>query len=267
MITHTRRHRARSLRRLAVATCAALALAACGSDSNDADGADDDGSATTDTTDGSMDDDAMGDAATDDDGMDDSSGGAMGDMDMADMNMGDAGLTPASDVEGAALASGSFELLDTRPQGYDDLGGTSTIARHADGTTVTVELTGLPPDTDFVSHLHAQACADDNGGPHYQFVESDDIVTPPNEIHLAFTSDADGNGFMTAENAAVAGPEALAVVVHPAEFVDNKAACVDFEADDPDAVAAAIENGPAFDPAVLDHSGRENEGEMEADDS
>ncbi|MEM9746539.1 MAG: hypothetical protein AAF945_07575 [Actinomycetota bacterium] len=265
------RPRARQLRRLGVATTAVLVLAACGSDDSDA-GSEVDGDndamvdmddmpeETADMADDAMDDE-MGDM--DDDAMDD---GAMGDMDMMDMNMGDPNATPADEVEGAALASGEFALLDTRPQGYDDLAGTAAIARHDAGTTVTTEITGLLPNVEYISHVHELPCSDENGGDHFQFVEGD-VEVPPNEIHLAFTSDNDGNGFMTAENDAVAGETAVSFVVHPREFIDNKIACVDFVADDDDAVAEAIANGPAFDPALLEgHEGMDM-GDMDMDDS
>ena len=148
-------------------------------------------------------------------------------MDGMAMNMGDAAATPADEAAGASLARGEYQLLESRPEGYDALTGTAVIARHAAGTTVTTELSGLLPDAEYISHLHAQPCAIENGGPHYQFEVGGDEV-PPNEIHLAFTSDADGNGFMTAENDQVAGTEAVAFVVHPVELIDNKIACVDF---------------------------------------
>lgn len=165
------------------------------------------------------------------------------DMDMAmDMNMGDPDATRADDIAGAALARGPFELLETRPQGYDDVTGSAALARHSAGTTVTLELSGLPPNVDFISHVHAESCAPNNGGPHYQF-EIGGSTMPPNEVHLAFTSDADGNGFMTAENHDIVGIDAVALVVHPAEFLDNKVACVDFVEDEPGAAAVAIAAG------------------------
>ena len=77
-------------------------------------------------------------------------------------------------------------------------------------------------------------------------------VMPPNEIHLAFTSDDDGNGFMTAEHHDVAGIEAVAFVVHPAEFIDNKVACVDFVEDEAGAIEAAIAAGPSHDVDEMD---------------
>ncbi len=154
---------------------------------------------------------------------------AVGDMDAMDdmaMNMGDASATRADEVAGAALATGEFVILDTRPQGFDDTTGTAWIARHSGGTTVTLELEGLIRNAEYISHVHADVCAN-NGGDHYQF-EVGGADVPPNEIHLAFTSDADGNGFMTAENRQIAGLEAVAFVVHPADLVDNKLACADF---------------------------------------
>jgi hypothetical protein len=208
-------------RRLAVPALLALGLAACGSDTD---------SSSADTAD--MDTADMDTA----------------DMDTADMdmNMGDPDATPADDVAGASLARGEFALMDTRPAGYDAVAGTAVIARHTAGTTVTTELTGLEPNVEYISHVHAQACTDENAGDHYQF-EIGGATTPPNEIHLAFTSDNDGNGFMTAENAQIAGVEAVAFVVHPAEFMDNKVACVDFIEDEAGSTEAALAAG-------LDHS-------------
>lgn len=209
-------HRSRPLGALFLAV--AITLAACASDSDTA-----------------SDDTAGPEVATADDTA------AMDDMEVGDMNMGDPGATPADEIDGA-LARGDYRLLDTRPAGYDDVDGTAVIARHDGGTTVTTELTGLLPNVDYISHVHAQACADDNAGPHYQF-EPGGSTLPPNEIHLAFTSGDDGTGFMTVENHAVAGADAVSFVVHPEEFVDNKIACVDFVEDEPGAVAAAIEAG------------------------
>ena len=204
-------------RRVAVPALLALGLAACGSD--------------TDSSSADMADMDMNTADMD-----------MDTADMADMNMGDPDATPADDVAGASLARGEFVLMDTRPAGYDAVAGTAVIARHTAGTTMTTELTGLEPNVEYISHVHAQACTDENAGDHYQF-EIGGATTPPNEIHLAFTSDNDGNGFMTAENAQIAGVEAVAFVVHPAEFMDNKVACVDFIEDEAGSTEAALAAG------------------------
>ena len=150
---------------------------------------------------------------------------AMEDGAMA-MNMGDPDATPASEVVGGRLVSGTFTLLDTRPSGYDDVTGTAEMARHDGGTTVTIEVSGLEPGAEYISHVHAEGCSS-NGGPHYQF-EVGGPEVPPNEIHLLFTADEDGNGLMTAENDQTVDERAVAVVVHPVDLVDNKIACADF---------------------------------------
>lgn len=142
---------------------------------------------------------------------------------------GDPDATPAADVEGAELMSASFELLNTRPDGYDDLTGTADLARHDDGTTVTITFEGLVPDTDFIAHLHEGACAD-LGGPHFKF-DPNGSDMPPNEIHLAFSSDVDGVGMMTAENHGIVGDNAKSVVVHPVLELDSKLACAEFNPD------------------------------------
>ncbi len=215
-------------RYVAIAATTCFALAACGSSDTPVAGT---GDAADEMTTDEM--------STDEIGTDEMATDGTGGM---QMNMGNADATPAEDVASAALARGDFELLDTRPAGYDDVQGTTVIARSTKGTTVTTELTGLLPNVEFISHLHAQACDDDNAGSHYQF-EVGGSTTPPNEIHLAFTSNADGRGFMTAENAQLAGAEAVAFVVHPADLIDNKIACADLVADDSEAVAAAIATG------------------------
>jgi len=230
-------------RRAAVPALLALTLAACGSDDTD------DAASPPAATDTPTDTQPMDSMPADSMPMDD-------DMDMGDMNMGDPNATPADEVEGAALARGEFILMDTRPAGYDDVAGTAVIARGVHGTTVTTELTGLLPNVDYISHVHAQACTDDNAGPHYQF-EIGGSTMPPNEIHLAFTTDNDGNGFMTAENPAIAGVEAVAFVVHPAEFIDNKVACVDFVEDAPGTIEAVVATGESGEDGVHDDHGEE----------
>jgi hypothetical protein len=230
-------------RRFFVPALLALGLAACGSDTDSSRAVDE--PVTTNAP-----------ASTDMADMD------MDDADHMDMNMGDADATPADDVARASLARGEFVLMDTRPAGYDDVAGTAVIARHTAGTTVTTELTGLEPNVEYISHVHAQACADGNAGDHYQFEIGGDTA-PPNEIHLAFTSDNDGNGFMTAENDQIAGVDAVSFVVHPTEFIDNKVACVDFIEDEAGSIDAALTAG--LDDSAM--SEMDMDMEMDMDDS
>lgn len=204
------------LKLLIAALSLTLLAAACGSDSDD-DAAEADNMDEEMSEDTAMAEDMDEDMEMSDDDMD------MDEMDMEDMNMGDPDATPAYEVEGADLVTGTFELLDTRPEGYDDVIGEGYIARHDGGTTVTMEVGGLLPEVEFIAHVHEGDCSE-GGGDHYKFdPEGSDV--PPNEIHLAFVSSADGQGFMTAENHMVAGEDARSLVVHPLELLDNKIAC------------------------------------------
>lgn len=177
----------------------------------------------------------------------------MAEMDMGAMNMGDPDATPAEEVLGAELVGGEFVLLDSRPSGFDDVTGTALMARHDGGTTVTIRLEGLPAGETMISHVHEAPCSE-NGGDHFQF-DPDGSEMPPNEIHLLFDAAADGSGFMTAENDMVVGEDGVSLVVHPADLIDNKVACVDFAPiDAPEASASgeAIEAAGVVDVEVTD---------------
>lgn len=143
--------------------------------------------------------------------------------DMSSMNMGDPTATPAASIDGAEVAEGSFgSLPGVTP---DDISGTAWLARHGAGTTVTIELVGLAPATDHIAHVHERPCSE-AGGAHFRFDEDGDHH-PPNEIHLAFTTDDAGGGAMTAENDRVATADAVSVVVHAAGPDSPKLACAD----------------------------------------
>ena len=168
---------------------------------------------------------ACGDNETDPmdgmDGMDTTTG-----MDMSVMAMNDPEAAPADEVEGDVTA-GDFTVLDTAPPGSEGAGGQAWLAQSEAGTTVTVRMSGLAADADYLSHLHAQPCSQDNGGDHFTF-DLDGSDVPPNEVHLAFTSAADGSGEATITSDQQVGDGAPAIVVHPADSMDNRLACADF---------------------------------------
>jgi hypothetical protein len=139
--------------------------------------------------------------------------------------MGDPSATPADKIDGAKKST--FTLLDTRPPGTDGAAGTAWLAQNDKGTTVTITMTGLKPAQEYMAHLHAQACAKDNGGPHFKF-DPAGPTTPPNEVHLGFTADAAGKATVTVTNDRKVGDGARAVVVHPMDAMDNRLACADF---------------------------------------
>lgn len=113
---------------------------------------------------------------------------------------------------GATVASGDLHAFATSAD--PGISGSVTMIRTADGKTiVTVHARGLLPKTSYGSHVHLQACADGNAGGHYRF-DPFGPATPPNEIHLDFTTNAAGVGLGRAVVNATAGPTAVAVVVH-----------------------------------------------------
>ena len=160
----------------------------------------------------------------DPDGGSASGGDATNGMDMSALNEPDA--TPADRADGERT-TGRFTVLDTAPPGSGGVEGKAWMAQNKHGTTITIRLSGLEPGTAYVSHLHEQSCADDNGGEHFRFDPAGGD-TPPNEVHLGFTADQDGNGGATVTNDMRVRDAAPAIVVHPADAMDNRLACVDF---------------------------------------
>lgn len=127
-----------------------------------------------------------------------------------------------------AMVTGEFTLLDTAPPGHESLAGRATLDRSDAGTVVDVSLTGVKPDTEIVGHVHTQPCAQDQGGPHFRF-DPAGAAEPPNEIHLMFTSAADGSGGASASNPMIVPESARSVVVHEATSGGDpvKIACAD----------------------------------------
>ncbi len=139
-----------------------------------------------------------------------------------------ADAVPADEQDGD-VRSAEFVLLDTRPtEGYEEAAGEAHIARSEAGVTVTIRVTGLLPDTMYVSHVHDGAC-NEGGGAHFKF-DPDGVDTPPNEIHLPFTSDAEGAGTQTSTHTEVPGEDARSIVVHPRDNGPARVMCAEWPA-------------------------------------
>ncbi|HLO35643.1 MAG TPA: hypothetical protein VK194_06155 [Candidatus Deferrimicrobium sp.] len=122
-----------------------------------------------------------------------------------------AGAMPAF-ADGATVTGGDIHAFATSSDA--GITGQASMVRTADGRTIViVHVSGLAPDTTYGSHVHLQACANGNAGGHYRF-DPAGPATPPNEIHLDFTTNAAGIGLGRAVVDATAGPTAVAVVVH-----------------------------------------------------
>jgi superoxide dismutase, Cu-Zn family len=90
-------------------------------------------------------------------------------------------------------------------------------------TRFNLNVTGLPMNRSFGSHLHKLACADNKAGGHYQNVIPGDggaandplIANAMNEVWLDFTTDATGKGTAVATvNWKPRAGEAKAIVIH-----------------------------------------------------
>lgn len=146
------------------------------------------------------------------------------------MALGEAATDPTAEPEASVatdVRTGEFQLLDTRPEeGYENVTGTAVIERPDQGTTVRFDLQGLPPGGHYMSHVHEGSCAE-YGGDHHRHDPAAGSK-PPNEIHLHFNADAEGNAQPVVENPQVATEQAISVVLHPMEAMDRKIACAEF---------------------------------------
>ncbi|MBK5220343.1 MAG: hypothetical protein JJE35_11240 [Thermoleophilia bacterium] len=126
---------------------------------------------------------------------------------------------------GEDTVSGTFEVLPAAPAGYDNLSGEAKLTRADGGTTTTIDLSGLEPDTEYMAHLHTGGCdGAEPGGPHFKFNPSGS-EEPPNEIHLSFKSNGDGSDKAEASSdKEVPLGEAGSVVLHLADGHEQMAA-------------------------------------------
>ncbi len=139
---------------------------------------------------------------------------------------GDPNATPANQIQGAELVKGRFQPLPTAPKGTEDVTGTAWLARHDGGTAVTIKVSGLEPGTEYMSHLHEQPCAQDNGGPHFKF-DPKGSDEPPNEVHLMFTADSNGTATTTVNNDNRNSEGAQSIVLHLTDAEDTRFTCAD----------------------------------------
>ncbi|MEO1337541.1 MAG: hypothetical protein AAFV29_17995, partial [Myxococcota bacterium] len=101
------------------------------------------------------------------------------------------------------------------------------IVREASGyTDVRVEISGLTPNTEFPAHVHAKACNDEGGGPHYKIDDTVEDVIESNEIWPSLTAGPDAWAYGRIRVSHYARPEAQSIVIHdPIE--GRRIACFD----------------------------------------
>lgn len=115
-----------------------------------------------------------------------------------------------------ATLQGSF-VGSFAPAMASNLAGTAEMIVTANQTTVSVGLTGLTPNAEYVGHLHTGTCAAPGG--HYMH-DPDGPEEPPNELWVTdlgdttFTTDASGDATVTASAAWAARAGAQALMIH-----------------------------------------------------
>jgi hypothetical protein len=133
-------------------------------------------------------------------------------------------------ARGTEVTRGSFGSFagGTGHVDYGDISGHASMIRTAsDKTVVVVTVSGLTPGETYGSHVHKQACDDGDAGGHYSFgfavpggaLDGSEIWPGP------FTANAAGRAVGTAVVGAVAGTEAVSVVIHAPGGA--KVACAD----------------------------------------
>lgn len=129
----------------------------------------------------------------------------------------------------AEVTRGSFEPFADGPSlGYGAVSGEVTMIRTAAGETIVVVTAGgLTAGLQYGSHVHNQACDAGNAGGHYSFgVAVSGGAFDGSEIWPGpFTANAAGHAQGWTRVGAVAGAEAVSVVIHAPGGA--KVACAD----------------------------------------
>jgi len=160
--------------------------------------------------------------------------------------------------------SGKFELTEEAPAAYDGLEGDATLTRADGGTAVKIAVTGLEANTDYMSHLHVGGCQPPLvGGPHFRY-DPEGSEEPPNEIHLMFKSNAEGDGEAEAtSDREVPAGEAGSVVLHLASEMKMSAFVHEEGHEHPDKIACAELEGPQSETAKAAEEEAEADAEPE----
>jgi Cu-Zn family superoxide dismutase len=155
------------------------------------------------------------------------------DTGVVDTGMPDTGVPEYEDQ----FASGPLSVTpDGMTLGYAALTGRAGMIRETTGyTSVLIFASGLNPNADYGAHVHAKACADEGGGPHYKIDTAIMDVVQTNEIWPAVTSGPDGEGVGYLRVDHYAREDALSVVIHQTGGLE-RIACADLT---PDAEATA----------------------------
>ncbi|ACY12867.1 hypothetical protein [Haliangium ochraceum] len=182
-------------------------------------------------------------------------GGDGGDVDAAPLDGGqvDAAPTDAGATDGGmvvdetvlSVAGGRFDGNEYEEYQDRDLFGAGQLVRLEEGTRAALYIEGLDADTEYIAHVHALPCTENQAGGHYKLDPSIAEEQEDNEIWLRFTTNADGIGMATAEALGhTARGDAQAIVIHDSQADGAKMTCVDLRFNEEP--TAAIEYSGSF---------------------
>jgi hypothetical protein len=132
-------------------------------------------------------------------------------------------VTDAREVTGRRLVRGPLAAAAGRPAGTEAVAGNAWLAVGPTGTTVTVEVSGLPATTWFMVHLQVGPCAAADTAA-FEFPAG--TAGPAHPLHVMFATRDDGTATVSGEDPADAGTAVRSVAVLP-ESMTGRVACAD----------------------------------------
>lgn len=141
---------------------------------------------------------------------------------------------------GLGFATAKFSSTVTGKERDFNIDGRALIRRFQGRTQVSVQVSGLTPDTQYMGHVHDLPCDTNNGGGHYKINPSIDTAQESNEIWFSFQ--ADSAGYAIDENTVghVARPEAQAIVIHDVDGARIACATLEEQAQPTEPVSVGI---------------------------
>lgn len=147
--------------------------------------------------------------------------GGLSNLETDDMDINTRGYT--------SLRGGNFSLTaagtEINQGAYEGFWGSAQLAIRQTDSEVEVYVTGLTPNTSYMSHIHNKPCAE-GGGAHYLQDKSLADV-PENGLWPTVKVDEKGVGQGFASNNFIVTADARSVVIHEPNATKTRIACVD----------------------------------------
>jgi Cu/Zn superoxide dismutase len=107
--------------------------------------------------------------------------------------------------------------------------GSALIVRDGNGTKVSVQLSGVTANGQYMGHVHAYPCDVNNAGGHYKKDPTVEAAVAGNEIWMTISADANGEGWIEVTTEHVARPDGMSVVIHDTPNDNAKMVCADLK--------------------------------------